>query len=473
MIDWIDALIGLGIGAGLGGAVATLWMMSRRGEAQGDMANLKARAELLEQQARDDDEALREGRQQTLEANERREVAQRELATLTERLVVKEKQFEEQRQLLGDAKKELADTFTALGAKALAANNEQFIELAKKVLETQMTSAKGDVEKRQLAIDNLVKPIKELLEKQNLAVTEIEKKRDVAYKGLEEQIKMIAASHEKLDTQTGKLVSALRRPEQRGRWGEMQLRNVVEMAGMTEHCDFEEQPQTDDPTTRDRPDLVVRVPGGGVIVVDSKVAMDAYLDALEPESDHAERLKAHAKQVQDHVTRLASKKYWSQFEHTPDFVVMFMPLEAGLYAAMQVAPDLQSKAMQDHVIVTSPTILVALLKTIAYGWHQDAAAANAKQITEVGKELYSRLRVFVTHFEKVGDSLGKANKSYNAAVGSLERNLLTSTRRLKELNATTELEIDPPVPVEIDIRPITTTELKSLPEEIVTRSSDP
>jgi len=464
MNDVLAMLIGLGIGAALGAGAVGVWVLIKRSAAQAEVANLRARAEMLESQARDDDAALREARQAAADAHQLREDAQRNLAALNEQLRGREKQFEEQRQLLAEARKELADAFAALGAKALAANNQQFIELATRTFEKLMTEAKGDVEKKQQAIDALVKPIRELLEKHHAAVGELEKKREVAYTGLEAHIKLIADSHEKLGAQTGKLISALRRPEQRGRWGEMQLRNVVELAGMTEHCDFREQVQTDDPNTRDRPDMVVNMPGGAVIVVDSKVALDAYLDALDPEADFAERKRAHARQVQDHVTRLAAKKYWDQFERTPRLVVMFMPLEPALSAALEVIPDLHAKAMQQHVLIATPTLLVALLRSVAYGWQQEDAAANARQITDVAKELYERMRVFVGHFEKVGDGLGKASRAYNSAVGSLERNLLTSTRRLKALNATADGEIDTPPPVEIEVRPFTSEELKALPE---------
>lgn len=466
MIDWTDAIIGLMIGILLGGISTALWLLRRRGAGAGEMANLRARSEMLETQSTKQLEELNAERVSRDEVNDRREVAEKQLTAMTEQARAREAQFQEQKKLLEDAKIGFNESFKAAGAEALSANNKQFLELAKKVLETHMTEAKGDVEKRQLAIENLVKPVKELLEKHQIAVTEIEKKREVAYKGLEEQIKQIAVSHEKLGTETGRLVSALRRPEQRGRWGEMQLRNVVELAGMSEHCDFEEQPQTDDPSTRDRPDMIVRMPGGGVIVVDSKVAMDAYLDALEPDADKDERIRAHARQVQEHVKRLADKKYWSQFDHTPKLVVMFMPLEPALSAALEIVPDLHAEAMQRHVLIATPTLLVALLRAVAYGWQQEAIAENAREISEVGRELYSRIGIFVGHFEKVGVNLNRANESYNRAVGSLESRILSSSRKLKELSATTDAEIEAPNPVEIEIRSFTSRELQSLEEDV-------
>jgi DNA recombination protein RmuC len=323
-----------------------------------------------------------------------------------------------------------------------------------------VVESRGDAERRRQAIESLIKPINALLEKQNSAVAEIEKKREVAYRGLEEQIKAIAASHEKLGTETSRLVAALRRPEQRGRWGEMQLHNAVELAGMTAHCDFTLQPQTDDPTTRDRPDMIVHIPGGGRIIVDAKVALDAYLEALEPGTDHAALVQRHASQVVEHYRHLASKQYWSQFERTPKLVVMFMPLESAMTAALEVKPDLHAEAMKHDVLIATPTLLVAMLRAIAYGWQQDDVAANARQIARVGDELYKRLSLFAKRFTRIGAGIDDAREAYNAAVGTLENRVLASTRELKRLHATTEPEIETPRRLEVETRPITAAELK-------------
>jgi DNA recombination protein RmuC len=414
MPDWLGALVGLGIGLLLGGLAVAAMAAAGRGRRRAEESNARARAELLAEQ-------------------------------------LKARAEDEER---------LKTAFTALGAEALRANNEQFAELATATLKAVLAEAKGDVDKRKQAIENLVNPVRELLDKHNAAVREIEKKREVAYKGLEEQIKAIAASHEKLGAETGRLVTALRRPEQRGRWGEMQLRNAVEMAGMTEHCDFTEQPQTDDPATRDRPDMIVHLPGEGVIVVDSKVALDAYLDALETEGDRAGALQRHAEQVAEHCRRLSGKKYWDQFERTPKLVVMFMPLESALTAALELKPDLHAEAMRQHVLLASPTLLVALLRAVAYGWQQEDLAANAREIAGVGRDLYGRLAKFVQHFEGVGKAIDKAGAAYDQAVGSLERRVLPSARDLKALHATTEKEIEPPRTVQIETRRVTASELK-------------
>jgi DNA recombination protein RmuC len=414
MIDWLDALVGLGIGLLLGGLAATVLVLLRRGRLAAEVSNARARAELLDErlqaQAEDEDR--------------------------------------------------LKAVFRALGADALKANSEQLTELATATLKTALAEATGDAEKRKLAVESLVKPVKELLEKHNVAVSEIEKKREVAYRGLEEQIKAIAASHEKLGEETNRLVTALRRPEQRGRWGEMQLRNAVEMAGMTPHCDFTEQPQTDDPATRDRPDMIVHLPGGGVIVVDSKVALDAYLDTLGAETERAGALQRHADQVAEHCRRLSAKRYWDQFERTPKLVVLFMPLESALTAALELKPDLHAEAMRQQVLIASPTLLVALLRAVAYGWQQEDLAANARQIARVGGELYGRLAKFVEHLEGVGKAIDKAGGAYDDAVGSLEKRVLPSARDLRALHATTDEAVESPPSLQIETRRITAAELK-------------
>ncbi len=414
MIGWFDALVGLGIGILLGVLGAWVFALKRRTQLAADLANARAEAGLLSRQI------------ETRIADEKR----------------------------------LEDSFTALGTEALRANNEQFLDLARTTLQTALAEAKGDVEKRQLAIDGMVKPVKELLEKHAHAVTEIEKKREVAYRGLEQQISAIADSHRELNQATDKLTTALRRPEQRGKWGEMQLRNVVRLAGMSEHCDFTQQPATDDPATQDRPDMIVHLPGEGVIVVDSKVALDAYLDSLSPDADRPAALRRHAEQVERHHRRLSAKSYWDQFERTPKLVVMFMPLESALLAAVEVKPDIHAAAMRNHVLIATPTLLVALLRAVAFGWQQDNVADNARQIAAAGKELYQRLSRFVTHFEGIGVAVKQAGEAYDRAVGSLEKRLLPAARDLKDLHVTTDESIDTPGSVQVEPRQITATELK-------------
>ena len=458
-MEWLIGIVALVAGFAIGAAVISVRSTARRAALQAEFANARARTELLDQQAREFSAEIQSVRGQLDQSSRTRETAERQVAVLNAELANRQKQFEEQKRLLDDAEKRLGDAFAALGSKALRANNEQFIELATKTFEKLMTEAKGDVEKKQLAIDTLIKPIKELLEKQNTAVGEIEKKRETAYARLDEQIKTIAAAHEKLGSETGKLVKALRRPEQRGRWGEMQLRNAVEMAGMTEHCDFAEQVSIAGEEGTLRPDMIVKLPGGGVIMVDAKVALDAYLDAMENEADRAALLARHAKQVEEHCRGLSRKGYW-QLDRTPKVVVMFMPLESALIAALECKPELQSDAMRSNVLIATPTLLVALLRAIAYGWQQDSLAKNAEEVKKVGGELYERLKKFVESLEDVGNRIGSAATAYNKAIGSLESRVLPSTRKLKELHATTEAEVESLAPIEIEVRPIVASDLK-------------
>jgi DNA recombination protein RmuC len=461
-------VIGLLIGLVLGAAAVAVWLLVRRGGLRDELTAARTRATLLDEQTQQHLAEIDRLREHEQSIDEQREVAERRVAAMEEQLKLQQKQFEEQRALLDEAKTKLGEAFALIGSKALAANSEQFLTLAKQRFETLMKEAKGDVEKRQQAIDAIVKPIRELLEKQNAAVGEIEKKREVAYKGIEEQIKHIIESNERLDRETGRLVTALRRPEQRGRWGEMQLRNVVELAGMSARCDFDEQVTIWKGEQQFRPDMVVHLPGSGVIPVDAKVALDAYLDAIQPDADRDALMKRHAEHVATHVRGLANKRYWEGFDDSryraPRLVVMFMPIESALMAALEVKHDLHAEAMQNHVLIATPTLLVALLRAVAYGWQQEDVAANAREIAKVGRELYDRLATFVSHFEKVGSGLERATKSYNSAIGSLESRVLPSARNLKELHATTDDQIATPPALDVEVRDVVVEELRSLPE---------
>lgn len=436
--DMLYALFGIfGLLLGAVAAGAAVWV--RLG---GQLASTLERNRLLNAQSEVLAQEVSDARQEARKEAEARHEAERQAAMLEEQVKSRQQQFEEQRQLLEEAEKKLLAVFDATGARLLQSNTDRFLQQAEK------------------SFDEKAKPIRELLDAQKKAVEEIERKRETAYVRLDEQIKNIAASHDQLNTETGRLVAALRRPEQRGRWGEMQLRNVVELAGMTEHCDFREQVQTDDPTTRDRPDMTVRLPGGGEIVVDSKVSLDAYLNSIDPDADRAAELQRHARQVETHVRNLASKAYWKQFKHTPRLVVMFMPLESALYAALEVKPNLHADAMHQDVLIATPTLLVAMMRAIAYGWQQEVVAENAREIANVGRDLYERLATFANHFARIGKGLENASKSYNSAIGSMERNLLPGARRLRDLRATADKQIDAPQPVEVEVRQVTAGELR-------------
>ncbi len=443
----IAAIIGLLVGGALGWLLAQLRAASRLAE----NTALARRAEDAQAQLASANTALDDARA-------RIGALEREAAAAAEQIASRERAIVEQKQLLVEAEKRLSDTFKALSADALRGNNQQFLDLARKTFESLMTEAKGEVDKKQQAIDALLKPIRELLEKQNTAVQQLEKQRVGDYEGLRKHIEMIVAGNDLLRKETHRLVAALRRPESRGRWGEMQLRRTVELAGMTAHVDFSEQPQTEDSETRDRPDMTVHLPGEGVIVVDAKVALDAYLDSIEAEDpdQRSQRRVAHARQIEEHVRRLAAKAYWEQFARTPRLVVMFVPLESALQAAIEVRPDLHEKAMRENVLIATPMLLIALLRAVAFGWQQEAQAENAHRIAAVGRELFDRLGVFVEHMETLGKSLNRSTKAYNSAVGSLERRILPVTQRLRELGATDKPELKSPDALELEVREMTT-----------------
>jgi DNA recombination protein RmuC len=379
------------------------------------------------------------------------------------------KAFEEQKSLLDDAQQKLADAFNALSSDALRKNNQAFLELARETLEGYNKEAKGELDKRKQAIDSLVNPLKESLEKVDKHVKELEEKRSSAYATLSEQVKSLTDSQTKLQSETSNLVKALRNPNQRGRWGEMQLKRVVEMAGMLEWCDFHEQQTTTSDGNTLRPDITVKMPNNKTIVVDSKTPLDAYLKAIESTDDgvRAEAMKAHAKQVREHIRQLSNKRYWDQFESTPEIVVMFIPGEPLLGAALEQDPALIEYGVENKVLIATPVTLIGLLRSVAYGWRQESLEQNAQKISQLGRDLYSRIAGLAEHFSKVGKNLDRAVGSYNDAVGSFEMRVLPQARKFKELQAATADDIELLEPLERNTRLMHRPELRPRGNTIV------
>ena len=352
------------------------------------------------------------------------------------------------------ASEELQNAFKALAADALKSNNSTFLQVAQETLKRFQSEARGDLDARQKAVADLVAPVKESLSKVDKQIQQMEIARGEAYGDLKAQVQALITTQKELQSETGNLVRALRTPNVRGRWGEIQLRRVVEIAGMLSYCDFAEQETVQSESGRFRPDLVVKLPGGKSVVVDAKTPLQAFLDAFETSDEETRRtcLANHARQVRDHINTLSGKKYWEQFDTTPEFVVMFLPGETFFSAALEQDTGLIEHGVLNRVIPASPTTLIALLKAVAYGWNQEKLARNAQEISALGKELHERLRKLASHITGVGANLDRAVEAYNQAVGSLENRVLVSARKFAELGASVAEDIPELQPIETTSR---------------------
>lgn len=373
-----------------------------------------------------------------IRAARRIEAVRIELETARVRLESTARQEAERLSLLEQSEARLRNAFESLASETLRSNSEMFLQVAREALGRDQAIAASTLKERETAIAQLLEPIKAALQKTETQVEALERERRDAFSSLRVQIETLANGQTQLQRETRNLVTALRRPEVRGRWGELTLRRLVELAGMAEHCDFTEQLSIPGIEGTLRPDMVVHMPESRDLVVDVKAPLDAYLEALEAVTDEERglALKRHGQQVETRVRQLSSKNYWAQFEHSPEFVVLFLPGDQFLSAALAERPELLENALKQNVILATPSTLIALLKTVAYGWRQAAVAENAAVIRGLGQELYRRLGNFTAHLGRVGQRLGAAVEAYNAAVGSLERQVMPQARRFPELGVT-------------------------------------
>lgn len=437
---WLEA----GLGLALIMTAALLWMLVRLRwrvrSLPSDVVERLHRAEALCEELR-----RRLEEEQVLAGGLRQELArsQRACAVAETRSDEVAKHSEQQKALLHEARQDLQASFQALSGEALKRNNEAFLQLARSSFATLQAEAKGDLGQRQQAIDELVRPLQDQLKRYEEQIIQIERTRLRDHGGLEQHLRLMAESHQRLQQETGNLANALRAPAVRGRWGEITLRRVAELAGMIAQCDFIEQAVVRLEDGLIRPDMVVRLPAGRQVVVDAKTVLSAYLDAHECQDDGQRRthLMRHAAQVRSRMEELSLKAYWAQFSQAPEFVVLFLPGEQFLAAALEQDSSLIEDGFARGVVIATPTTLVALLRAVAYGWRQEQLAEHAALAGKLGKDLYERMAVLADHLNDIGQSLAKSVQAYNKAVSSLETRILPAARKFKELGVSSEKDL--------------------------------
>ncbi|MCX4193512.1 DNA recombination protein RmuC [Methylophaga sp. OBS1] len=375
---------------------------------------------------------------------------ERENTELSLSLELEKKQQKQLDDMLQQTQAQLANTFNQLSNEALSRNNNSFLKLAEENLKRFQSEAKADLSSREKAIEQLVKPISDALQQTTKQIHDIEKERKESYGSLRTTIDQMTKSQQQLQLETQNLVQALRRPEVRGQWGEMTLRRLAELSGMVAHCDFFEQTHTTTENGSIRPDMIVKLPEKRDIIVDAKTPLDAYLSAIQAkeDSERQRELKRHAQVIRSRVRELARKNYWAEYSNSPEFVVLFIPGEQFLAAALEVDPALLEDSMSQNIILATPTNFIALLRAVSYGWKQQALAENAEQIRELGETLYKRLSTFGNHLSKLGNSLGSTVNHFNSAVGSLERQVMPGARKFTEMGISSKNEITDLPPVE-------------------------
>jgi DNA recombination protein RmuC len=438
-----------------GFSIAWAWANSLAATARVELERRAAGLEGTAQELKNQNGAL----QQDLRVSQKRIEEEQKLRATAEKDAESQRaNLLEQRRLLDDAQVKLREAFQSLAGEALKTSSDQFIELAKSKFDSLQKEAEGDLEHRKLAIQSMVDPLETALKDLRSEVSRVESARQEAYGSLRSEVQLMATTNKELREETGSLVNSLKQPQVKGKWGELTLRRAVELAGMSPHCDFEEQQSVDTEQGRLRPDLIVHLPGGTQIVVDAKVPLHAALKVVSARSDveYREAMIQHAALVRNHINALSGKEYWKQFEPTPEFVVLFVPGESFFSAALEQDRTLIEDAIDKRVVLASPTTLIALLRAIAYGWKQQLVAENAERIKDLGKELYDRVVKFAEHLSEIAKGLERASKAYNNAVASFDSRLIPSARKFREMGVGSA-DVPQIDPIETFPRPLLST----------------